>query len=76
MLKSKKQLIVTLKNIQYLYLYWMLACTGIIYNMVCQRYVLGAVETFLKAVPAAGLFRGTDATLRFFVFTFSPFLVK
>lgn len=22
------------------------------------RYVLGAVETFLKAVPAAGMFRG------------------
>ena len=22
------------------------------------RYVLGAVETFLKAVPAAGIFRG------------------
>lgn len=23
-----------------------------------SRYVLGAVETFLKAVPAAGIFRG------------------
>jgi len=25
-----------------------------------SRYVLGAVETFLKAVPAAGIFRGND----------------
>lgn len=24
------------------------------------RYVLGAVETFLKAVPAAGIFKGND----------------
>lgn len=27
------------------------------------RYVLGAVETFLKAVPAAGIFRGNDGSL-------------
>ena len=27
----------------------------------CFSYVLGAVETFLNAVPAAGLFRGKDS---------------
>lgn len=26
-------------------------------------YVLGAVETFLKAVPAAGIFRGNNETM-------------
>jgi len=28
-----------------------------------SRYVLGAVETFLKAVPAAGIFRGKNYDL-------------
>lgn len=30
-----------------------------------SSYVLGAVETFLKAVPAAGIFRGNVASFQF-----------
>jgi hypothetical protein len=29
--------------------------------LICFSYVLGAVETFLKAVPAAGMFKGKDS---------------
>lgn len=44
------------------------------------RYVLGAVETFLKAIPAAGIFRGNNELLvpfdsKFPARLFKPYII-